>query len=324
VKFRWGQGSEGLKYDAAPPSIKFALGENVKQSNWGGGTRYPQTRMGVETIVKDWFVAAREYAAKQKAWSGLSAKQRDGRVPPRRDLRLEALVEILDGKRHVHAHSYVQSEILMLMQLADEFGFRVQTFTHVLEGYKVASELAAHGATAAGFSDWWAYKYEVWDAIPYSPCITRERGVVTAINSDSAETIRRLNQEAAKTIRYCGIDPAEALKMVTINPAIALNIDGRVGSLEEGKDADFVIWNGNPLSMFSKPEQTWIDGTNYFDLERDESLRRRDAIEKQSLLDKAATTKSKGGGAPATGAESDEWQCDDDADVWRMQAGVAR
>jgi hypothetical protein len=218
----------------------------------------------------------------------------------------------------------VQSEILMLMELGDELGFNVRTFTHVLEGYKVAGEMAAHGATAAGFSDWWAYKYEVWDAIPYSPCLTRERGVVTAINSDSAELIRRLNQEAAKMIRYCGLDPAEALKMVTINPAITLKIDARVGSLEEGKDADFVIWNGNPLSMFSKPEQTWIEGTSYFDIARDAGLRRRDAEEKQALLDKAATTKARGDGTPAKGAEMDEWHCDDVADVWQTDDEVAR
>ena len=323
VKFRWGQGSEGLKYDPAPPSIKFALGENVKQSNWGGTSRYPQTRMGVETIMNDWFLAAGEYGKKWKDWSASAAKQPDQRVPPRRDLRLEALVEILESRRFVHAHSYVQSEILMLMSLADSLGFRVQTFTHILEGYKVAGEMAKHGATAAGFSDWWAYKYEVWDAIPYSPCVTRQRGVVTAINSDSAELVRRLNQEAAKTIRYCGLEPAEALKMVTINPAITLKIDARVGSLEEGKDADFVIWNGNPLSMFSKPEQTWIDGTNYFDVTRDAELRKRDAKEKQELLDKAAITKTRGSGAPATGAEMDAWHCDDVEDVWRRNE-VAR
>jgi imidazolonepropionase-like amidohydrolase len=324
VKFRWGQGSEGLKFDAAPPSIKFALGENVKQSNWGGTSRYPQTRMGVETIMKDWFLAAREYSTAQKQWASLSAKQREGRVPPRRDLRLEALAEILDGKRFIHAHSYVQSEILMLMRLADELGFRVQTFTHILEGYKVAPEMKKHGATVAGFSDWWAYKYEVWDAIPYSPCVTRERGIVTAINSDSPELVRRLNQEAAKMIRYCGLDPAEALKMVTINPAITLKIESRVGSLEQGKDADFVIWNGNPLSMFSKPEQTWIEGTNYFDIARDAELRRRDAAEKRLLLDKAATAKVPGGGAPAKGAEIGYWHCDDVIDMWKANDEVSR
>jgi len=324
VKFRWGQSSEGLKYPEAPPTIKFALGENVKQSNWGGTSRYPQTRMGVETIMMDWFLAAREYAKERKEWAELSAKQREDRIPPRRDLRLDALVEILEGRRYVHAHSYVQSEILMLMQLADALGFNVQTFTHILEGYKVAGEMAKHGASAAGFADWWAYKYEVWDAIPYSPCVTRERGVVTAINSDSPELIRRLNQEAAKTIRYCGLEPAEALKMVTINPAIMLKIDASVGSLEVGKDADFVIWNGDPLSMFSKPEQTWIEGTNYFDLTRDEHMRSRDAEEKQALLDKAATRKAKGGGAPAKGAEMDAWHCDDVLDVWRQNDEVAR
>jgi len=313
IRFKWGLGSEELKFPDAPPSIKFALGENVKQSNWGEEytIRYPQTRMGVESFMRDRFLAAREYAAEWKAWNALSKEKRAKTAPPRRDLQLETLVEILESKRFIHCHSYVQSEILMLMRLAEELGFRISTFTHILEGYKVASEMKKHGAGAAGFSDWWAYKAEVWDAIPYSPCITHDKGVLTALNSDSANTIRRLNEEAGKMVMYCGMDQVEALKMVTINPAKLLMIDRRVGSLREGKDADFVIWTGNPLSMSSRVEQTWIEGTNYFDIERDAMMRERDAAEKSALLEKVASSKDKRGGAPPEASEAETWHCDD-------------
>jgi imidazolonepropionase-like amidohydrolase len=313
IRFKWGLGSEALKFDEAPPSIKFALGENVKQSNWGDEytIRYPQTRMGVESFIRDRFLAAREYATAWKTWNALPKEKRAKTPAPRRDLQLETLVEILESRRFIHCHSYVQSEILMLMRLAEELGFRISTFTHILEGYKVASEMKTHGAGAAGFSDWWAYKAEVFDAIPYSPCITYDKGVVTAINSDSANTIRRLNQEAGKMVMYCGLDQAEALKMVTINPARLLGIEERVGSLKEGKDADFVIWSGNPLSMSSRVEQTWIEGTNYFDVERDAAMRERDEAEKSALLGKAATRNDKRGGAPPEASEAETWHCDD-------------
>ncbi len=313
IRMKWGSGSEDLKFPGAPPSIKFALGENVKQSNWGDDftTRYPQTRMGVDTFMRDRFTAAREYGDEWKAWNALKKNEKAKSPAPRRDLQLETLLEILESKRFIHCHSYVQSEILSLMRLADDFGFRIQTFTHILEGYKVASEMAKHGAGASAFADWWAYKFEVYDAIPQANCITNERGVLTSVNSDSANTIRRLNQDAGKSVMYCGMDEVDALKMVTINPAMQLKIDGRVGSLREGKDADFVIWNGHPLSLYSHPEQTWIEGTNYFDRERDREMRARDAEEKAALVTKALSSNDKRGGPPPGKAEEQLWHCGD-------------
>ena len=337
VKLRWGAAPEAMKVADAPPSIKFALGENVKQSNWGSEfrTRYPQTRMGVETIMRDAFLAAHEYDAAwkthQAAGSRRGRREAGGAGPPRRDLQLEALAEILNGERFVHSHSYVQSEILMLMRLAEELGFRIQTFTHILEGYKVAPEMARHGAGASTFSDWWAYKFEVYDAIPHNTCLMHEAGVVTSINSDDSEVIRRLNQEAAKSVMYCGMSEEDALKLATLNPARQLRLDHRIGSLEPGKDADFVIWNGHPLSIHSRAEQTWVDGTLYFSRDRDTELRRRDQAEKQALIQKAIAK-------PAKDEEDEEdeedetpeeetpenqgpeWHCDDTEDVWHAYA----
>jgi imidazolonepropionase-like amidohydrolase len=288
IKLRWGRSAEDLKLAAAPPTIKFALGENVKQSNWGDDftSRYPQTRMGVEALIRDRFLAARDYAAAWDAWRALPERKRAGTVPPRRDLQLETLAEILAGRRFVHSHSYVQSEILALMRLAEELGFRIQTFTHVLEGYKVAPELARHGAGASSFADWWAYKFEVYDAIPYNTCLLHDAGVVTSINSDSDDLIRRLNTEAGKSVMHCGMDEQDALALATINPARQLRIDDRVGSLAPGKDADFVIWSGHPLSLHSRAEQTWIDGTLYFDRERDAELAAADRAEREALIQK--------------------------------------
>ncbi len=288
IKLRWGRSAEELKLGGAPPTIKFALGENVKQSNWGDDytARYPQTRMGVETLMRDRFLAARDYTADWERWQGLPARERASAAPPRRDLQLEALAEILAGERFVHCHSYVQSEILGMMRLAEELGFRVQTFTHVLEGYKVAPELARHGAGASSFSDWWAYKFEVYDAIPYNTCLLHDAGVVTSINSDSHDLIRRLNTEAGKSVMYCGMSEEEALKLATLHPARQLRIDDRVGSLARGKDADFVIWSGNPLSLHSRAEQTWIDGVLYFDRGRDAELAAADRAERAALIQK--------------------------------------
>jgi len=271
IKLRWGEDAEGLKFHQAPPTIKFALGENVKQSNWGDRftTRYPQTRMGLEEIMRDAFRAAIEYEQAR------TDAQRRG-IPFRRDLQLETILEIIRGQRFIHCHSYVQSEILMLMRLAEEFGFRIQTFTHILEGYKVAREMKEHGATASSFADWWAYKFEVYDAIPQNPVIMAEQGVITSVNSDDAEMARRLNQEAAKSVKYGGISHEDALKMCTINPAIQLKVDRYVGSIEVGKDADLVLWSGNPLSNYSRVVQTYVDGRCYFDSARDEQLRERD------------------------------------------------
>ncbi|MCC7430785.1 amidohydrolase family protein [bacterium] len=318
IKLRFGSGAEEMKFREAPPTIKFALGENVKQSNWGdlNTIRYPQTRMGVETIMKDEFQTAREYEAKWKSFG--SAKDKEKIVPPRKDLELEAILEILNKERFVHCHSYVQTEILMLMRLAEEFGFKIQTFTHILEGYKVASEMKKHGTTASSFADWWAYKFEVYDAIPYNPALLSEKGVVTSINSDDAEMGRRLNQEAGKSVLYGGMKQEEAIKLATINPAIQLKIDDKVGSVKVGKDADFVIWNGNPLSVYTKVLQTWIEGKKYFDVERDLELRKEIKREKSALIQKII---EKGGGSPGASFKNDEeeYDCEDVFDFWKVE-----
>ncbi|MCY3772064.1 MAG: amidohydrolase family protein [Gemmatimonadetes bacterium] len=285
IKLRWGAGPEELKFTEAKAGIKFALGENVKRSNWRVlSDRYPQTRMGVEQIIRDRFLAAREY---QGAWDRYNAlADKSGVVPPRRDLELETLQEVLAGERLVHCHSYRQDEILMLIRVADEFGFTIGTFQHVLEGYKVAPEIAAHGAGASAFSDWWAFKIEAYDAIPHNGALMHEAGVLVTFNSDSDELARRLNTEAAKAVKYGGVDEVEALKFVTLNAAIQLAIDPYVGSLEPGKDADFVIWNGHPLSTYTKCEQTWIDGRKYFDIDEDREMRTEVEKERTRLIQK--------------------------------------
>jgi N-acetylglucosamine-6-phosphate deacetylase len=286
IKLRWGATPQALLFEGATPGIKFALGENPKQSNWGAEAtnRYPQTRMGVEESIRERFTAARDY---MRAWDEYQKADKKKALPPRRDLQLEAIAQILRGERLVHSHSYRQDEILMLMRLAQEFGFHVATFQHVLEGYKVADEMAVHGAGGSTFSDWWGYKYEVIDAIPYNGAIMHDRGVVVSYNSDSSELARRLNFEAAKAVKYGGVAAEEALDFVTLNPAKQLRIDKRVGSLEGGKDADFVVWSGDPLSSFTHCESTWIEGCCYFD--RDKDIAARAAMEKErlALLDRA-------------------------------------
>jgi N-acetylglucosamine-6-phosphate deacetylase len=282
VKLKWGGSAEDLTIDGAIPGIKFALGENVKRSEG----RYPNSRMGVETFIRDAFHAARSYAAAHEMYAKLPRTERDRTMPPRRDLELEALVEILNGERLVHCHSYRQDEILMLIRVAEEFGFTIGTFQHVLEGYKVAEAIAAHGAGASSFSDWWAYKVEVMDAVPYNGALMTDVGAVVSFNSDSNELARRMNTEAAKAVRYGGLAPAEALKLVTINPARQLRIDQRTGSLEPGKDADFVVWSGDPLSTYTRCEQTWIEGARYFDREEDLAMRARDEAERQRIMQK--------------------------------------
>jgi len=316
IKLRWGSSPEEMKYVKAPPSIKFALGENVKQSNWGEQftVRYPQSRMGVETIIKDAFQAALEYEKAWDVYNSIGSSQRQRTVPPRRELQMDALLEVLQSRMFITCHSYVGTEILMLIRLAEEFGFTVQTFTHVLEGYKVADEMAAHGSGGSCFSDWWAYKFEVYDAIPYNTCIMHDRGVVTCVNSDSPELGRRLNQEAAKSVTYCGMSPEEALKMVTINPAILLRVDEYVGSIKVGKEADFVIWNGNPLSVYSHPEQTWIEGRRYFDMVQDHRMREQVRHEKAQLVQKVLTSKS--------GSKSDKDVKKDDDELGQSQVGL--
>lgn len=293
IRMRWGADADGLKFEGAAPTVKFALGENVKQSNWGDRftVRYPQTRMGVEQIMRDAFRAAVEYERDMKSVD-------PSKLPPRRDIQLDALVEIVKGVRKIHCHSYVQSEILMLMRLAEEFGFRVQTFTHILEGYKVASEMAKHGATASSFSDWWAYKMEVYDAIPENPAIMHEQGVTVSVNSDDAEMARRLNQESAKSVKYGGVSEVDAMKFPTLNAAKQLKVDDRTGSIEVGKDADVVLWTGHPLSNMSRVQSTWVEGRRYFDRDTDAALRTRDA-ELRHFLEQAAID-AIGKGAPAT------------------------
>jgi len=306
IKLRWGALPEEMKFDAAMPGIKFALGENVKQSNWGERftTRYPQTRMGVEQIMRDEFHAAKDY---ERVWKEYTEKKKtkgnEFLIPPRRDLELETIVEILQDKRQIHCHSYRQDEILALIRLAEELGFHVDVFQHILEGYKVADAMAKHKAAASAFADWWAYKFEVYDAIPHAGALMHNQGVVVSFNSDSREMARRLNTEAAKAVKYGNIPEEEAWKFVTLNPAKQLRIDKRVGSLEPGKDADFVIWSGHPMSTLTRCEQTWIDGRKYFDIQDDAKLREEVAQQRATLVQKALASKDKKGkeeGKPAT------------------------
>ena len=299
LKFRWGQTAEGLKFANWDPFIKFALGENVKRSWNLSNPRFPDTRMGVEQVLTDAFTRARDYE-----------KQGPGK---RIDLELEALVEILNHKRFITCHSYVQSEINAMMKVADKFGFTVNTFTHILEGYKVADKMKAHGASASTFSDWWNYKMEVVDAIPQNAFLMQKNGVNVAINSDDAEMARRLNHEAAKSIKYAGMSEEDALKMVTLNPAKMLHVADRVGSLKEGKDADLVIWSDHPLSIYAKSEKTIVDGAVVFDREVDAKLQVDLKKEKQRLIQKMILAK-KGGGStrPMTPSFREENMCEDD------------
>lgn len=289
VKIRWGaQHPDDMRLEGAPGGIKFALGENVKQSNWGERftSRYPQSRMGVETLIRDAFDAAREYGAEWSRWEGMSESKRKGLAPPRKDIEREALLEILRGMRLVHCHSYRQDEILMLCRVATEYGFTIGTFQHVLEGYKVAEAIKRAARGGSCFSDWWAYKFEVYDAIPEDGAIMHEVGVAVSFNSDSDELARRLNAEAGKAVKYGGVVPEEAIKFVTYNPAYQLAVQGLVGSLEAKKDADFAIWSGNPLSAMSRCESTWIDGREYFSLEKDRDLRAWNTKERQRIIQK--------------------------------------
>ena len=287
IKLRDGAPPAELKFAEATPAIKFALGENVKQSNWGADrtTRFPQTRMGVETFMRQKFLEALDYRETWRRWD--KGRERSKMLPPRRDLQLETLVEILEGERKIHCHSYRQDEILMLMRVAEEFGFRIGTFQHILEGYKVADEMAAHGAMGSSFTDWWAYKFEVYDAIPHNPSLMAERGVIVSVNSDSAELARRMNLEAAKVAKWGGLPEHEALKFVTLHPAIQLGVDGVVGSIEAGKQADLVLWSGPPLSTGSRAEKTWVDGRLYFDRELDLEAQAEAAAERAALIAEA-------------------------------------
>jgi imidazolonepropionase-like amidohydrolase len=293
IKLRWGALPETMKFAQAPQGIKFALGENVKQSNWGEEytTRYPQTRMGVEQAFRDEFHAAIEYTKDWDKWNKslkLANKKsaKPTRLPPRRDLELDAIAEIVNHKRWIHCHSYRQDEILSLIRVLDDFKIRIGTFQHILEGYKVADAMAKHGAMGSAFSDWWAYKFEVYDAIPYAGALMHNAGVVVSFNSDDRELARHLNHEAAKAVKYGGVPPEEAFKFVTLNTAKQLRIDKHVGSIEVGKHADIVLWSGSPLSNFSRCEQTWIDGRKYFDRAEDQELRKLTAKMRNHLIQK--------------------------------------
>jgi len=286
IKHRWGEDAGGLLFQGAPPTIKFALGENPKRSRSAGTgqpQRYPASRMGVMDVIRQAFVEATEYRREWDAYEDRREGGDRGAIPPRRDLKLDPLVDILNGSLSVHAHSYRADEILQLMRVAEEFGFRIHTFQHVLEGYRVADEMAEHGAHASTFSDWWAYKVEAYEAIPHNAAIMTERGVVVSINSDSGEEGRHLNQEAAKTMKWGGLTEAQALALVTINPAIQLMIDDRVGSIEVGKDADVVLWENYPLSSYAKVRTTYVDGNVVFDVDQDREMRVRIAEEKAEL-----------------------------------------
>jgi imidazolonepropionase-like amidohydrolase len=302
IKLKYGAPPDDLPFPDAIPGIKFALGENVKHSNFGGPVpRYPETRMGVEETIRNAFTRAKQY---QKDWADYNQRKAAGEqnlIPPRRDLQLEPLVEVLEGKRYIHCHSYVSDEILMLIRLAKEEGFTVRTFQHVLEGYKVADEMVAAGSSGSTFSDWWAYKMEAYEAIPYNAALMTRRGVIVSVNSDDPEEARHLNQEAAKSMHYGDLTENEALRLVTLNPAIQLGIDNHVGSIETGKDADLVIYNQDPLSVYAVVQKTIIDGKVYFDRNEDIANRAAMAKEKQDLLEK-----EKNAGKPAPKADENQ------------------
>jgi len=302
VKMRYRKSAQEMLFQGAKPGIKFALGENVKRAGSAPlsilpdpavppNLRYPGTRLGVEDTIRDAFIEARLY---QSAWKDYAARKAKGEdvVPPRRDLKLDPLVEVLEGKREVHAHCYRSDEILMLLRVADDFGFKIGTLQHVLEGYKVAKEIAAHGCGASTFSDWWDYKIEAADAIPYNATIMWKKGVTVALNSDDlqADLTRRLNVEAAKMIKYGVDDENEALKMITYNPAKMLKIDQYVGSIETGKVADLVIYDKHPLSTLAKVQKVYVDGHQYFDRDTDLTGRAETAKKKAALLEKEKVT----------------------------------
>ncbi len=302
IKLRWGKTAQQMMFEGAKPGIKFALGENPKRQGYPPSffsqgplaqRRYPGTRMGVEEVIRTSFAEAKNYQAEWKNYEERVGKG-EHPIPPRLDLRLEPLVEVLEGKRYVHAHCYRSDEILMLLRVADEMGFKIRTLQHVLEGYKVADEIVKHGAGASTFSDWWAYKIEAYDATPYNAAIMTRKGVVVSLNSDSDELQRHLNLEAAKTLRYGGLSETEALSMVTINPAKQLGIDDKVGSIEVGKSGDLVLLDKHPLDNYSKVLKVWIDGHEYFDRDKDLSMRPELQQKKKALEEKENSSQKKG------------------------------
>lgn len=293
IKLKWGESIDNMLVKGADDFIKFALGENVKRSRSSQSIRYPLTRMGVEQVYMDAFTNALEYEKEWNAYNRLSSREKIKAVVPRQDLVHQAMLEIIRKKRFITCHSYVQSEINMLMKVAENFNFNINTFTHILEGYKVADKMKKHGVGASTFSDWWAYKWEVRYAIPYNATLMTNEGVTVAINSDDGEMGRRLNQEAAKSVKYGNMSEQDALKMVTLNPAKLLHLDNRIGSVKVGKDADVVLWNNHPLSIYAKPEKTIIEGIIYYDIMQDLKLRKDIEIERSRLIQKMKNEKKK-------------------------------
>ena len=294
VKLKWGETAENMLMKDAAKFIKFALGENVKQSNWSSYSRFPQSRMGVEQVYVDFFQRAKEYGEQWDKYNSLPKRTKSKTPKPRYDIEMEVVWEILRGERHISCHSYVQSEINMLMKVAESFGIKINTFTHILEGYKVATKMAKHGAGGSSFSDWWAYKYEVIDAIPYNGPILTEAGVTVAYNSDNAEMIRRLNQEAAKAVKYGGLSEEEAWKYVTLNPAKLLRIDDKVGSIALGKHADLVIWSHNPLSIYAVAEKTIIEGAIFYDYTKLDEKIKHNEKEREIIITQLKEAKKSG------------------------------
>ena len=319
VKIKYGRPAEEFIFPGAMPGIKFALGENPKRSNNpnlpGVTRRYPSTRMGVEETIRDAFTRARDYKKTWDEYRAAVARRDKNLISPKRDLQLEPLVEVLEGKRYVHSHCYRADEILMLINLADEFGFKIKTFQHVLEGYKVAKEIARHGAGASIFADFWGYKIEAYDAIPYNAAILTRAGVVVSMNSDSDERARRLNIEAAKAMRYGNLTEEQSLKLITINPAIQLGIQDHVGSLEVGKDADLAIWNGHPFSVYSRVDTTFIDGEVFFDRQQD-LAKRADLQKERALLEQAEPNRPPARGATSPQAPRGRRPSHVDDDLW--------
>jgi len=305
IKLRWGDEPDALVIDSAPPGIKFALGENPKQSNWSNDDpRYPRTRQGVAQVIREKFQRAADYQeAIDSAPSGRAAREN---VPPRPNHEIAAIAEVLSGERDIHSHAYRADEMLALMELAEDFGITIGTFQHVLEGYKIAPRMAEHGVGGSTFIDWYAFKYEARDAIAFNPALMHEAGVLTGIHSDNPELARRMNLEAAKAVRYGQVDEHEALKMVTINPAKQLGIDDRTGSLAVDKDADLVVWNGHPLSVYSRVEQTWVDGSRYFDREADQRMREALAAERAELMALILAEDEASGGEESEEAPAEE------------------
>lgn len=293
IKLKWGKPAEEMYVADAPRTVKFALGENPKRSNMpnlpGAQRRFPATRMGVEETIREAFTQGREY---MKKWDEYEAAKKRGEnpLPPRKDLKLEAMADILRGKIDIHSHCYRADEIVMLMRLVEEFGIKVHTLQHTLEGYKVAPEIKAHGASASILPDWWGYKMEAYDAIPFNAAVMTRRGIVVSIHSDSNEHARRFYQEAGKMMKYGDLTEEEALKLVTLNPAIQMRLDHRIGSIDAGKDADLVLFNGHPFSVYSRPEMTMIEGEIYFDRKQDLVQREQIAKEKKALIEKEKKT----------------------------------